>query len=147
MFHMKSTRQYPTRVHRSFRLPAATMARLDERARDHAVAETSLVERYLEEGLRQDEHPGIVFIDGAAGRRPRLAGTGLDVWEVVETFLAEERSVESTATYLGVSPSVVRVAVGYYADHQDEIGAWIERNQRIADKAEAAARQVQALME
>ena len=109
------------------------------------MAETSLVERYLEEGLRQDEHPGIVFVDGAAGRRPRLAGTGLDVWEVVETFLAEDRSVDGTATYLAISPSLVRIAIGYYADHQGEIAAWIDRNQRIADKTAAAARSVQAL--
>ena len=111
------------------------------------MAETSLVERYLEEGLRQDEHPGIVFVDGAAGRRPRVAGTGLDVWEIVETFLAEDRSIEMTATYLATPTSVVRVAVGYYADHRAEIDAWSERNQRLADRAEASAQRLQTLIE
>jgi len=32
--------------------------------------QTALAERYIEEGIRQDEHPLIYFREGAAGRRP-----------------------------------------------------------------------------
>jgi uncharacterized protein (DUF433 family) len=30
--------------------------------------------------------PGILFADGPTGRRARVAGTGLDVWEVIATY-------------------------------------------------------------
>ncbi len=133
------------KVHRSYRLPATTVERLGERARSHAIAETSLVERYLEEGLRQDAHPGIVFIDGLSGRRPRLAGTRLDVWMVIETFLDEGRSIQAAADYLNIAPALVRSAVGYYADHQAEIDDWIESNQRAFEQGAATARRIQAL--
>src|SRR3954469_584466 len=40
----------------------------------------TLAQRYVEEGLRMDEHPLVRFVDGPAGRRARLVGTGMDVW-------------------------------------------------------------------
>ena len=37
--------------------------------------------RLVDEALRCQEHPSVVFRDGSAGRRARLVG-GPDVWEV-----------------------------------------------------------------
>jgi hypothetical protein len=65
---------------------------------------------------------------------------GPDVWEIVETFLAEKRNVSAVARYLNLPNGLVTAAVAYYADHMDEIDAWIQRNQLLADEAEAAAR-------
>jgi hypothetical protein len=45
-----------------------------------------LAERYIEEGLRHDEHPLIYFRDREIGRRPALLGTRLDVAEVISTI-------------------------------------------------------------
>src|SRR5205085_10293362 len=67
----------------SLRLPDATLDRLGARARSRSVAPRTLAQRYVEEGLRIDEHPLIRFVDGPAGRRPRLLGTGLDVWAAI----------------------------------------------------------------
>lgn len=121
------------RRHRSFRLHETTLERLERRASESAQSLTSLAERYLDEGMRLDRHPGIVFVDGPAGRRPKLAGTGLDVWEVVETVKDEGKSVEATAAYLDIPVGRVQVAIRYYADHRDDIDAWTERVHRIAD--------------
>jgi hypothetical protein len=41
-----------------------------------ACRRSSIAERYIEEGLRMDEHPAIDLRDGAAGRRPAVLGTG-----------------------------------------------------------------------
>jgi len=48
----------------------------------------------------------------------KLAGTGLDVWEVVETVKDEGNSVEAAANYLDIPVSRVQVAIRYYADHR-----------------------------
>ena len=71
------------RQHLTFRLPEPTLNRLEARAHPIRETRTGLAERYLEEGLCMDEHPGIGFVDGPAGRRAVLVGTGLDVWEVL----------------------------------------------------------------
>ena len=67
----------------SVRLSDATIRRLASRARRAHLPPRTLAQRYVEEGLRMDEHPLIRFADGPAGRRARITGTGKDVWEVI----------------------------------------------------------------
>ena len=67
---------------RSFRWSQDTLDLLERRARERGEAGSRLAERLVEEGLRMDEHPGVVFRDGPAGRRAALAA-GPDVWELV----------------------------------------------------------------
>lgn len=83
-----------------------------------------------------DEFPGIYFVDGALGRRPALLGTGLDVWEVVETVRNHDGSVAEAAAYLGIDPAIVERAVRYYGAHREEVDAWIARMHEIADEEE-----------
>ena len=104
---------------------------------------TRVAEQYIEEAVRMADHPGIVFRDGAGGRRAALAGHRLDVWQVVETVGHEGGSLEAAGEYLGVSPGLVGAAVGYYADYRDEIDQWIERNSAMAREAEEAWRRRQ----
>jgi hypothetical protein len=116
----------------SFRLPAATLTRLEQRAQAIGTTRTALAEQFLEEGLRLVEHPGIWFVDGPSGRRAGIAGTGLDVWEVIETIRANNGSIESAAEYLEIPESRVRIAARYYAAYPDEIDAWIAGNRAAA---------------
>lgn len=104
-----------------------TLERLRERARLLGERHTALAERYLEEGVRMDEHPNIQFVDGAMGRRPAVTGTGLDVWEVIEVAKDNDGSVAATATYLEIDPRLVESAIGYYGSNREEIDAWIAR--------------------
>jgi hypothetical protein len=46
---------------------------------------SQLALRLIDEGLRMDAHPGIVFRPGPAGRRPGLMA-GPDVWEVARVL-------------------------------------------------------------
>src|SRR5262249_16814332 len=68
----------------SLRLPAATVQRLGARARHRRIAPRTLAQRYVEEGLRMDEHPLIRFVDGPAGRDARLVGSRLAVWQTID---------------------------------------------------------------
>lgn len=91
-----------------------------------------------------DEHPGIVFVAGPAGRRPALR-RGPDVWEVITTLRANGDSVRATAEALVLPESQVRIALAYYAEHPDEIDEWIRANEAESAQAEAAWRRQQAL--
>ena len=108
--------------------------RLDRYAASVGSNRNTVAERFLEEALRLVEHPGIVFRDGPAGRRPGLAASGLDVWEVVETVADNAGSVEDAAEYLEIAPRLVGIAMRYYAAYPDEIDAWIAANLELADR-------------
>ena len=122
----------------SLRLPEATLDRLGARARSRSVAPRTLAQRYVEEGLRTDEHPLIRFIDGPAGRRPRLQGTGLDVWEAISVVHDNDGNEREAAEYLGVPLGIVQAAVAYYGAFADDIDEWIELNAREREAAHAA---------
>jgi uncharacterized protein (DUF433 family) len=129
----------------STRLKAATLRRLRAHADDLGVSQVALVERYIEEGIRMDAHPLIGFRDGAAGRRPTLLGTRLDVWQVIETIRQNDNSIEAAAEYLELPVVDVEACAAYYADYQREVDAWTARMHKAAEQAERAWRRRQAL--
>src|SRR5947199_10485302 len=117
----------------SIRMPDETREQLEATAEVHGETRSALMQRYIEEGLRMDQHPGIVFRPGPAGRRPAVEG-GPDVWEVIRVVRnapeSGEASIRAAAEWLGLAPRKVEAALSYYADHRDEIDAWIDRVDR-----------------
>lgn len=130
----------------SLRLAAATIERLGSRAQRVNVPPRTLAQRYVEEGLRMDEHPLVHFADGPAGRRARLVGTGLDVWEVIATVRDNDNDVNEAADYLRISLGLVQAAVSYYGAYTEEIDGWIAVNEREAEEAHAAWQAGQAAL-
>jgi predicted DNA-binding protein len=131
-----------TRQLRSFRLPPDVLERLDRRARELGLTQTALVERYVEEGLRLEDHPGIYFMDEPAGRRAKVGGTGLNVWEVILVVQDNDGSTAAAADYLAVPERFVTAATRYYADFPAEIDEWIRENDRLYEIEEARWRRV-----
>jgi uncharacterized protein (DUF433 family) len=125
--------------HYTLRLSSRTRDRLADRARRVGIAERTLAQRYVEEGLRHDVHPLIHFRDGPSGRRAGLVGRGLDVWEVVATVRDHGGSTEDAAAYLQVPAGLVEAAVSYYGEYADEIDREIERNETEYEEGRAAA--------
>jgi len=122
----------------SVRLTEATIRRLGARARRAHLPLRTLAQRYVEEGLRMDEHPLVRFVDGPAGRRPRLVGTGKDVWEVIVAVRDNGGDAAEAARYLEIPLGLVQAAVAYYGAYRDEIDEWIELNEQEAADAYAA---------
>lgn len=133
--------------HFTLRLHASTAARLRDRAgRVHAAPRT-LAQRYVDEGLRHDDHPVIHFMDGATGRRARVIGSGLDVWEVIATVRDNDNDQVEAADYLQVPRGVVQAAVAYYGDFRDEIDSEIADNVRAWNDGQAAVQRGQRALE
>jgi hypothetical protein len=133
----------------SIRMPDETREQLEATAEAHGESRSALMQRYIEEGLRMDRHPGIVFRSGPAGRRPALAG-GPDVWEVIQVVRNVEtrgdRAIAEAASWLGLSAAQLRTAVEYYADYPAEIDSWLARAHAQAVEAEERFRRQQELL-
>ncbi len=94
----------------------------------------TLAERYIDEGMRMDEHPGIYFRDGGSGRRAALLGTHLDVAQVIETLRQNDNVIEETADYLDLTPAEVDAALRYYVAFREEVDEWIGQGRAIAER-------------
>jgi hypothetical protein len=123
--------------------------RLKQRSEIAGTNKSRLAERYVDEGTRMDEHPGIVFRGGPMGRRAALAG-GPDVWELIATLKSGkargEEAISATAELLNLTDSQVRTAVRYYGAFADEVDRRIALNTEDADEAEAAWQREQAAL-
>ena len=116
-------------------------ADVHERLRDAAsrkgTSASALAERLIDEGLRSESHPLVMFRDGPTGRRAVLLN-GPDVWEVVGAVIGSDVPVEEresrAAELLGLSAAQVRAAMDYYAEFTAEIDERIGLNRREADR-------------
>ena len=115
--------------HYTLRLATGVKERVGQRARRAGLPERTLVQRYVEEGLRHDAHPLVHFLDGPSGRRASLVGRGVDVWEVVATIRDNDGSLTEAAAYLGVPRGLVEAAAAYHAEHREEVDAEIAANE------------------
>ena len=122
---------------RSIRFAPSTLEKLAVYAAAHTgLTSSSAAALLVEEGLRMNDHPGIVFRSGPAGRRAALV-RGPDVWEVIMAVI-QVRTNEKDLTPVEVSVFVAEVSgitihevnasVAYYADYQNEIQNLIEAN-------------------
>jgi hypothetical protein len=120
MYDIAAARQF------SARLDAGIVERLERRGARSGLNKSRLAERYIDEGVRMDAHPGIVFRDGPTGRRAGLAA-GPDVWEVIgalrSTGLEGDDAIQATAEWSSLSVRQVRDAIGYYSAYPAEIDA------------------------
>lgn len=134
----------------SVRFDPRLLDRLRRRAQSTPGATPSgLAQRFVEEGLRMAEHPGVVFKDGPSGRRAALA-FGPDVWEIVKVLREiDERgdaAVAATAELLALPDARVRLVMHYYAAYPAEIDAEIDEADRASAAAEDAWRTEQRLL-
>jgi len=122
----------------SVRLNDATLARLGSRARRVHMPPRTLAQRYVEEGLRMDEHPLVRFADGPAGRRARLVGTGKDIWEIIDIVRDNDGDPAEAARYLEIPLGLVQAAIAYYGAYTAEIDGLVELNEQENQQAHAA---------
>lgn len=124
--------------HFTLRLRPGVSERLAAQAQRAGLAPRTLAQRYVDESLRREDHPLVRFADGPSGRRAALAGSGLDVWEVIATVRENDNDPEETAAYLEVPSGLVQAAILYYGDYREEIDAEIALNKAEWERGYAA---------
>ena len=132
------------------RLRSETLRALGLRSVQTGEPVERLAERYIDEGLRLDRHPGILFRDGPAGRRAVVVG-GPDVWEIVVAARSVpergEQLFESLAERIGVPVAKVRTAIRYYGEYPEEVDRFIAMEEEEAERVEQALERERRLTE
>jgi len=132
------------------RIEAETVKALRRRSQESGEPMARLAQRYIDEGLRTERHPGIIFRDGPGGRRAVVVG-GPDVWQIIVAVRsAPERGddlIVALAERLGIPEQRVRTAVRYYAECPEEIDRHIAMVEEEAEQLEEALERERSLLE
>ncbi|MBW3554896.1 MAG: DUF433 domain-containing protein [Gemmatimonadetes bacterium] len=121
---------------RGIRVPSSLQEQIEGEMERRGVGEWStMVVELLEEAMRTRRAPGIVFVDGATSRRPVVAGSGLEVWEVVATWKEVGRNYERLrAAYEWLTEPQLRAALSYYELYEAEVERQLEREARLTQE-------------
>jgi uncharacterized protein (DUF433 family) len=117
-------------VQKSLRIPQGTFEEIERIARETGRDFSAIAKDLLAEAIKMRRCPGIVFADGVSGRRARVAGTGLEVWEVITTYRNVDQDFSRLQkAYHWLTEQQLRAALGYYTAYGEEIDELIERNE------------------
>ncbi len=119
-----------TAVQKSLRIPQETVKEIERIAGESGRDFSSVTKDLLSEAIRMHKCPGIVFADGVTGRRARVGGTGLEVWEVIANYKSINQNFKRLQkAYHWLTEQQLRAALGYYNAYGQEIDDQIERNE------------------
>ncbi len=123
-------------VQKSLRIPLETLEEIEKIAIESGRDFSSVAKDLLNEAVKMRRCPGIVFADGVSGRRARVAGTGLEIWEIITTYKSVNQDFgRLQKAYHWLSEQQLRAAIGYYIAYPGEIETQIERNELWSKEA------------
>ncbi len=94
--HMCARTAKPRSTARGIHLPSVLDEAIQKEAEVRGSSWSALTMEMLDEALRQRRAPGVAFVDGATGRRAVVAGTGLEVWEIVAAWKDADEDLART---------------------------------------------------
>ena len=113
---------------RGIRVAAELEAAVATEAAERQKSWSNMAQELLEEAIRLRRSPGIVFADGPSGRRAVVAGSGLDVWEVIAAWKQGGEDLDGLRqNYSWMTVQQLRAALSYYQLYPAEIDARLER--------------------
>lgn len=117
-------------VQKSIRIQEKTLKEVEQIARETGKEFSTVANELLEEAVRMQRCPGIVFTEGTTGRRARIAGAGIEVWEVIATYKGVNKDFKRLCSaYHWLKEQQLRAAIGYYAMYLGEIDNLIKQNE------------------
>ncbi|MBI1864573.1 MAG: DUF433 domain-containing protein [Nitrospirae bacterium] len=119
-------------VQKSLRIPSRTATEIERIARESGREFSAVANELFEEALCMHRCPGIVFAEGTTGRRARVAGTGIEVWEIVATYRSvKEDWKRLLRAYDWLTEPQIRAAIGYYRAFPQEIERLVRQNEEL----------------
>lgn len=118
-------------VQKSIRLPEETMKEIEQMVKETGRDFSTIAKDLLTEAIKMRRCPGILFAEGTTGRRARVAGTGIEVWEIVATYNSVKQDLKRLKkAYHWLSQEQLKAALSYYLAYPQEINQQIEQNER-----------------
>ena len=122
-------------IQKSLRLPVETMREIEQMAKETGQDFSNVTKDLLQEAIKMRRCPGILFAEGTSGRRARVAGTGIEVWEVIATYKSVKGDFKRLQkAYHWLSEEKLKSVLGYYAGYPQEIDRLIEQNEQWNDE-------------
>ena len=124
-----------TTIQKSIRLPEEAVKEIEALASGAGKDFSGIARDLLIEAVKMRRCPGVTFADGPSGRRAKIAGTGVDIWEFIATFKGLDKNYDKLKeTYHWLSNLQIRSALSYYALYPEEIDEKIKRNEEITQE-------------
>lgn len=118
-------------------IPDEVAAALDAEAEARGQDVSAMAAEMLTEAIKMRRIRGIVFEDGATGRRAVIAGTGINVFEIIEYYEYVGRDRERLRHgFDWLDPDQFDAAIAYYEAFPEDITPRI----KTEDEAEAELR-------
>lgn len=122
-------------VQKSLRLPPETTKEIEQMAKETGRDFSNVTRDLLQEAIKMRRCPGILFAEGTSGRRARVAGTGIEVWEVIAAYKSMKEDFKRLQkAYHWLSGEQLKAALGYYRIYPQETDRLIEQNERWSDE-------------
>ncbi len=124
-----------TTIQKSLRLPSEAVKEIERLAAGTGKDFSGLARDLLKEAIKTRRCPGITFADGPSGRRARIAGTGIDVWEIIASYHGAGKDYSQLKqAYHWLNDQQVRAAFSYYTLYPDEIDNQIKNNEALDEE-------------
>lgn len=119
-------------VQKSIRLPEEAVKEIEALASVTGRDFSGVARDLLIDAVKMRRCPGVTFADGPTGKRAKIAGTGIDIWEFITTFkgLGENYNKLKEA-YHWLSDQQIRSALSYFALYPSKIDEKITYNEDI----------------
>jgi len=116
-------------IQKSLRLPPETLQEIEQMAKETGRDFSGVTLDLLSEAIKTRRCPGIVLAEGVSGRRAKVAGTGIEVWEILANYQRLNQDFNRLKkAFHWLTPDQLRAALGYYAAYPEEIDELIDRN-------------------
>ena len=117
-------------VQKSMRIPKKMVEEIQGIALQSGKDFSATTKELLEEAIKMHRCPGIIFAEGVSGRRARIVGTGIDVWEVIANYKSFGEDLERLNTiYHWLTELQLRAALAYYNAYPEEVDNLIAQNE------------------
>lgn len=122
-------------IQKSLRLPEETLREIEQLAKDTGRDFSTIAKDLLMEAIKMRRCPGIVFTEGVSGRRAKVGGTGIEVWEIISIYKSVGKDLKRLKkAYHWLSIEQIRAALSYYSIYPQEIDQLIEQNESWTKK-------------
>jgi len=116
-------------VVKSIRIDKKTLSEVESLLHMKKETFSSLTSELITEAVKMRKCPGIVFVDGPAGRRARIEGTGIDIWEFISAYLELNNDIHALKeAFHWLTDRQIMAAIGYAKTYPEEIEKLIEMN-------------------